>query len=227
MWGTIWNINEKKKYSISHPDIYPDVAILDGSLTLRLALDISLATVLDALSHSFEAIWNKNTNPTSTHYSIKAIYIILENVEKLKEDLNDLEIRSSLFKASNIAGLAFSNTQTAAAHSISYPLTAHFGIPHGIASSIPLIPLLDINASKIEKTLTSILGRLEINNLEDLKERIKKAYYPELKYTLSGWELKANELDWLVEKSFTNGLMENNIVDLSKKDVSQILKSIF
>ena len=47
--------------------------------------------------------------------------------------------------SSATAGLAFSNTKTAAAHSISYSLTIYYGIPHGIASSISLLPLLEIN----------------------------------------------------------------------------------
>ena len=46
MWGTIWNIDNKKKYSISHDDLYPDVAILDGNLTLSLPIDISIITSL-------------------------------------------------------------------------------------------------------------------------------------------------------------------------------------
>lgn len=52
MWGTIWDMKEKEKHSISHPDLYPDIAILDGSLTLSLPLDISMITTMDALSHS-------------------------------------------------------------------------------------------------------------------------------------------------------------------------------
>ena len=63
MWGTVWNMKEKKKYSIAHLIFYPDYAILDGGLTLSLPIDISFSTTLDALSHSFEAIWNKNSNP--------------------------------------------------------------------------------------------------------------------------------------------------------------------
>ena len=27
MWGTIWDMDEKKKYSISHPSLYPSIAI--------------------------------------------------------------------------------------------------------------------------------------------------------------------------------------------------------
>ena len=48
---------------------------------------------------------------------------------------------------------AFTNTKTAAAHSISYPLTIHYKIPHGIASSMPLIPLLNINKDSIKNEL--------------------------------------------------------------------------
>ena len=36
------------------------------------------------------------------------------------------------------AGLAFSNTRTALAHSISYDMTMHHGLPHGIACSFTL-----------------------------------------------------------------------------------------
>ena len=37
-WGTIWNMDEKKKYSISHQDLYPNIAIVDGNLLLTLPL---------------------------------------------------------------------------------------------------------------------------------------------------------------------------------------------
>ena len=40
------------------------------------------------------------------------------------------------------AGLAFSNTRTALAHSISYDMTMHHGLPHGIACSFTLAMVL-------------------------------------------------------------------------------------
>jgi alcohol dehydrogenase class IV len=41
------------------------------------------------------------------------------------------------------AGLAFSNTKTALAHSISYEMTLRFGLPHGIACSFTLPMVLE------------------------------------------------------------------------------------
>ena len=226
MWGTIWNMDEKKKYSISHPYLYPTVAILDGNLTLSLPMDISITTTMDALSHSFESIWNKKANDTSTDLAITAICAILKNGSALKENPADLDIRNNLLRASSVAGLAFSNTTTAAAHSMSYPLTIHYGIPHGVASSISLIPLLDINGKSIKKSLDIICEKNELT-YNELKQTIKEIPQGVVPYTLDKWGITENQLPKLAEESFTKGRMNNNIVDLSTDDVLGILNEIY
>jgi alcohol dehydrogenase class IV len=225
MWGTIWNMKEEKKYSISHPNLYPTVAILDGRLTLSLPMDISITTTMDALSHSFESIWNKKANDTSTDLAISAICSILKNGSALKENPKNLEVRNNLLKASTVAGLAFSNTTTAAAHSISYPLTIHHGIPHGVASSISLLPLLDINGPLIKKSLDRICKNNELT-YDELKQTIKEIPQGEVPYTLDKWGISEDQLPKLAEESFTKGRMDNNIVDLSTDDVLGILKEL-
>jgi len=226
MWGTIWNMEEKKKYSISHPDLYPTIAILDGNLTLSLPLDISITTVMDALSHSFESIWNKNANQTSTDFAISAISSILDNGIALKKYPKKLDIRNNLLNASTVAGLAFSNTTTAAAHSMSYPLTIHYGIPHGIASSISLLPLLGINGEFIQEALDRICINNELT-IDELKQTIKAIPQGVIPYTLDEWGIPKNQLPRLADESFTKGRMANNIVDLSTDDVLEILNDIY
>ena len=215
MWATIWNRQDKKKYSLMHPELYPDIAILDGSLTLSLPPTISLSTTLDALSHSFEAIWNKNANPQSTQYAIQAIGMLLENVEGLKQDFGDIQIRRKLLKASNIAGLAFSNTKTAAAHSISYPLTSLYNIPHGIAASMPLLPLITINQNAIEDQLCQIRINLNLKNNSALKDLIAEIPGDLIKFNLRDWGIKLEQISELIDLSFTKGRMDNNIIDLT------------
>ncbi len=226
MWGTIWNMKEKKKYSISHPDLYPSITILDGNLTLSLPMDISITTVMDALSHSFESIWNKNANDTSTDFAISAICSILENSKALKGNPSNLDIRNNLLKASTVAGLAFSNTTTAAAHSMSYPLTIHYGIPHGIASSISLLPLLEINGEFIKEPLDRICKNNELT-YDELKQTIKSIPHDVIPYTLDKWGIPKDQLPRLAAESFTKGRMDNNIVDLTTDDVLGILNELY
>ena len=39
-WGTVWNKDKIKKYSIDNIELYPDLAILDPSLTISLPIII-------------------------------------------------------------------------------------------------------------------------------------------------------------------------------------------
>ena len=226
MWGTVWDIHNKKKYSISNKSLYPNYAILDAKLTLSLPLDISITTCLDALSHSLEAIWNKNANEISTDLAIEAISSIIEFAPMLKINPSDLTIRKKLLHAANTAGLAFSNTKTAAAHSLSYSLTLHHDIPHGIASSLSLIPLLDKNKKMIETSLQKICNKLAMT-YEDLKKCIKKIPNGVIPFSLSSWNIPVHKLSVFTEESFKSNRMENNIIDLSKEDVLSILKKIY
>jgi alcohol dehydrogenase class IV len=62
--------------------------------------------------------------------------------------------------------LAFSNTKTALAHAISYPLTLRHGVPHGIACSFTL-PLVWSMAQGIsperDAVLAEVFGSQETN----------------------------------------------------------------
>ncbi|MEE9162607.1 MAG: phosphonoacetaldehyde reductase [Candidatus Neomarinimicrobiota bacterium] len=227
MWGTIWDFGEPRKYSISHPGLYPDAAILDPHLTLGLPLDVSLTTTMDALSHSFEAVWNKHALARSTDHALEAIIAILTHAPVLKERPQDLEVRRALLMAATTAGLAFSNTRTAAAHAISYPLTLRFGLPHGIASSFALLPLLEINAPEIRPALDRLYDGLDLSGLADLKERIREVPAGQLPYRLRDWGVRRDMLDELTGQCFTGDRMVNNIVDLSHQQVRDILEEVF
>ena len=219
MWGTIWDMKNKVKYSISHLDLYPNYAILDHQLTESLPEDLSIITLMDALSHSLESIWNVNRNETSTQYAIKAIDIIMKNYNNYN--------RKNLLYASTLAGLAFSNTKTAIAHSISYPLTMEYNIPHGIASSMTLIQLLILSESEIQYELNTIYKKIGINDLNEFIDNIKSIYTTKLNYRLRDWGVEKKDLIPLVDKCYTKDRIENYIINIDKNDMLSILKEIY
>jgi len=63
---------------------------------------------------------------------------VMANLPALLEAPDDRALRSRMALAALKAGMAFSNTRTALAHSISYEMTLRFGLPHGIACSFTL-----------------------------------------------------------------------------------------
>jgi alcohol dehydrogenase class IV len=60
------------------------------------------------------------------------------------QDLGSLPLRAAMAEAALLAGLAFSNTMTALAHSLSYDITLQHGVPHGIACSFSLPLVLEL-----------------------------------------------------------------------------------
>ena len=135
-WATVWDTENANKYSLARNDLYPGHAIIDPELMRSLPLNQTISTGLDALSHALESIWNVNLNPVSANFAVSAAKSVLENLVPLSKNLGDLELRSRMAEAATMAGLAFSNTRTALAHSLSYPVTLHHGVPHGVACSL-------------------------------------------------------------------------------------------
>jgi alcohol dehydrogenase len=142
MWATIWDDESATKRSISHPFLYPEAALLDPALTHSVPRATTVPAAFDALSHAMEAIWNRAANPVSDALAMRAIRLIPGALPRVLESPDDARAREALMSAALLAGLAISSTRTALAHSISYPLTAERGLPHGIACSLTLPELL-------------------------------------------------------------------------------------
>ncbi len=153
MWGTIWDEQTAGKHSISHAALYPETALVDPSLTLSVPPAATVAAALDALSHAMEAIWNRAHNPVADALAMRAIALIPSALPRALESPDDFEARTELASAALVAGLSISSTRTALAHSISYPLTAELGVPHGIACSMTLPELLvEVDAQRPDRS---------------------------------------------------------------------------
>ena len=160
-WASVWDTDAGRKYSLSRPDLYPEHALVDPELTVGIPRMLTVATALDALSHSLESIWNVNANPVSTNFAVTAASEILEVLPALTKDLGSLALRSRMAMAALLAGLAFSNTRTALAHSLSYPITLQYDLPHGLACSftLPMLMLAVIGDDiECDAGLRSIFG---------------------------------------------------------------------
>lgn len=148
-FATIWDHSQHKKHSLSGSFILPDLALLDAGLTLSLGETDTLYPALDTISHALESLWNKNCNHISRAFAFQALSLSNQALPLVLDVPQAIESRQNLQIASVLAGLAISQTRTAIAHSISYPLTSHYGVPHGLACSFTLPALLEANLQNL------------------------------------------------------------------------------
>jgi alcohol dehydrogenase len=162
-WATIWGDNGEK-HSLSQYNLYPQTSIYDASLCLSMPTSVTLYSGLDALSHACEAIWNTNATKQSDEYACEAISLITQYLPLAMQERDNLEARSKMQLASYMAGCAMSLTRTALAHSISYPLTGKYDIPHGFACSFTLPEIARYNTKGNEAKCSLIAKSIDGSN---------------------------------------------------------------
>lgn len=170
-WATVWHRAQGRKYSLHLPQTWPEAAFIDPALTLSLPRGPTLAAGLDALSHALESIWNVNSNPVSDTHAVSAARTVLDTLPELMRNLTHLPLRERMSFAAMQAGLAFSNTKTALAHSISYDMTMHHGLPHGIACSFTL-PMVLERALGADRDRDAVLERIFGPRLSEAPRRL-------------------------------------------------------
>ncbi len=171
-FATLWDEHTGAKCSLTHPGLFPDLAILDPELTVSLPREATIASALDALSHAMESIWNRNASSVSDLFAVNAISRIPDALELVLQTPGNLEVRETLQLASHFAGVAISNTRTALAHSISYPITSELGLPHGLAVSFTLPQVLRLNHSVAAERTCLVIESLGCESLERALERL-------------------------------------------------------
>lgn len=142
-FATVWNHQTKKKYSLAGTEMYPQIAVVDPELTYGLNAEYTITTGLDAVNQACESLWNRHANHITTCLATRSLQLSVPALLALSQDLENRTARANLSQASLLAGLAISQTRTALCHSISYPITAHFGIPHGLACAFTMPAVLE------------------------------------------------------------------------------------
>ncbi len=117
-WSVYWD--GTKKCSLKR--MVPKHVLFNKLFVEDLSDKIIMSTTCDVVSHCLDSLCSKKSTDESIKYSNEALNII-----KNKKDNFDL------IKAGDIAGKAIEITGTNLLHSLSYPMTGYYNIPHGIA----------------------------------------------------------------------------------------------
>lgn len=227
-FATIWDTASKKKYSLATNNLYPSFAVLDPELTLTLSKETTIISALDALSHAFESIWNLNANPVTIVYAANAISLVLCALPMLLEQPQDLNLRSSMLTASFLGGLCIASTRTALAHSISYPLTAHLGVPHGLACGFTLPALLDFNAVNDDGRFSRLAGLCDFSSITEFQRSFERLYESlGVRELMRKYNMKKEKLLNLVPEMVTPERAGNNLRAVEAGDVKELIEAIF
>ncbi len=149
--------NEKnQKHVFLSPVLLPDVAILDPRMTESLPQSLTASTAMDALTHAIESYYGFGSNPISASLARDAIKKIFNNIEEAVINPSNLDARLELAIASNMAGIAFSNSMVSMIHSFGHAIGAITHIPHGNCMGILLPYGLEYNLHRVSAKIADL-----------------------------------------------------------------------
>lgn len=227
-YATIWDHAERRKLSLAAPAIYPRSAFVDPELTDGLPREVTLSTGLDAINQAGESIWNRGMTPVSEAWAHRALVAGFEALPRLMEDPGDRAARDAMAETSLLAGLAISQTRTSLCHAISYPLTAHFGIPHGLACAFTMPAVLRLNLAADDGRFRRLAALLAPGGESDTEGLLQRFDVLNQRLDVAGRVRAAiGEREALLElrdEMFTPGRADNGIAPVDHKIVQGMLE---
>ena len=227
-------MNEKK--GVVSRLLYPDVAVLDATLTLGLPARVTAMTGIDAMVHAIEAYTSRHRkNALSDSLAIRALQLLSANLPRVLANGAALDARRAMLQGATIAGMAFANAPVAAVHALAYPLGGHFHVPHGLSNALVLLPVLEFNLAAAEPhyaelaphiqpasgSVNARTGREFIKTMSEIVEGLN------LERTLRAVGVQESDLDLLATDAMkVRRLLVNNPRDVTWTDARDVYRSV-
>jgi alcohol dehydrogenase len=142
------------KMALISPKILPSAAFVDPDIMRDLPPSLTATTGLDALSHAIEAYLAINANEYTDGLAFNAIRLIFKYLPAAVANGRDSVAREKMAYAQTMAGLAFNCAGLGIVHAMSHPLSALYGIAHGVANTVLLPWVIEFNSlARREKTI--------------------------------------------------------------------------
>ncbi|MBC2716941.1 MAG: iron-containing alcohol dehydrogenase [Desulfobacteraceae bacterium] len=124
-----------KKAIYFHPDLLPDMAVLEPELTVGLPPHITAATGVDAFVHCLEAYFAPGFHPIADGIALQGLELVLDWLPRAVEDGRNLDARERMLIAATMGAAAFQKG-LGMIHSLAHPLSSRCNMHHGLANAL-------------------------------------------------------------------------------------------
>ena len=156
-------INDSKKrckFTIMSRCVAPDISLTDPNTLETLPQEYIGSTALDALSHAIEAYLSVAASTLTDVNALEALRVLKDNLHLAVSERNH-KAMENLARASQHAGMAFSNALLGVSHALAHPIGGLYNANHGYVNAVLLPQVLRYNFPVSEQrtqTLARVLG---------------------------------------------------------------------
>jgi alcohol dehydrogenase len=231
----VYSDENHNKFGVVTRHNIADVAVLDPLLTVGLPPEQTALTGLDALSHALESYVGPYNSFLTELYSLQAIRYVAAYLVRAFRDGSDLKAREHMLRASMLAGLSFTNTQTGGAHACAMALGLGTQLPHGHAVTLMLPEVIRFNLPAASEKLALVAQILAPSNVDLPPEEAAQACPDAVKalaqtfgiqFGLSNYGVDSRHLTTIARAALKNErIWANNPRKPTLEDVESIISS--
>lgn len=220
------------KESITSDLIFPRVSIIDPVLATGMPPSVTVSTGLDALSHALESLISSIENPLTNILALRAIELIIDNLNVARLDGNNMEARSNMCFAATIAGIAMSHCCGTMCHAMGCQLTSQYGVPHGLACAVIQKDALDYAGDKVAnvKMLVDYLDKADYpmtQVISTMKYKLTDLFSQlETNMDLENYHMTDTGIEIMAVDSMNHGCMGLNPVKMQKEEIIAVFEKL-
>lgn len=227
--------DEEREYKLTVGGVRlsPKWALVDPLATKSLPASITAETGLDALVHAIESYTSKMATPISKTLAREAIRKISSNLRQAVFNGDNMVARDNMLMGSLLAGLAFNNTRLGNCHALSHPISAIYGVAHGVTNSILIPHVMEFNSYAVPELFGDIAEDMG-ENLEGLTLMEKSQAAVEAVQKLSqdinipsdfsAFNVDESKIDQMAKDAMLSGNIAVNPRTTSYEDVVKLYK---
>ncbi len=235
-FAIITDTSRKVKFAIVSKMVIPDIALIDPQTTVTMPPNLTAATGMDALCHSFEAFVSTASSPLTDMAALAAVRLISNNLLGAYREPENMTFRDNMMMASLMAGLAFSNASLGVVHAMAHSLGGSLGLPHGECNAILLEKVVMYNypnAAAKYNQLAEAMGQ-DMTKLDDREKAASVAFSLEtlrkqlnINQRLYDIGVSLDDLSTLAEFASQDPCVATNPRETNANDIKAIYQQIY
>ncbi|KAI1769368.1 putative maleylacetate reductase [Hypoxylon sp. FL1150] len=149
-----------KKTTRSDPKILPNTVVYDVDLTMTLPVSLTATSGVNAIAHSVEALYARNTNPIMNLLAQEGVKALASSLPVLISDPSSQAARSSALYGAWLCGTCLGSVGMSIHHKLCHTLGGSFDLPHSETHTIVLPHALSYNAPKVPGAMGALAAAL-------------------------------------------------------------------
>ncbi|TDD62541.1 maleylacetate reductase [Kribbella antibiotica] len=145
--------------------VLPKTVVYDAQLTLGLPLNVTAASVANALAHCVEAVWTEKANPITETTAVEAARALSIGLKQVIQSPADVAARGNLLYGACLAGSALASAGTGVHHKLCHLLGGTYNLPHAETHAAVLPQVTRVKAVEVPRAKARLEEALQTDDL--------------------------------------------------------------